>query len=101
RRADRGAAAAITRRWTPPRRPPTGASDDEPAPRLSSPGSCPGGPVTLSPKSFELELARGVATITLNRPDRLNALTFESYRELASTFRSLEHAAEARAVVIS
>lgn len=57
--------------------------------------------MTLSPRSFELEISRGVATITLNRPDRLNALTFEVYGELASTFRSLERAAEARAVMIT
>jgi enoyl-CoA hydratase/carnithine racemase len=57
--------------------------------------------VTLSPKTFDLEISRGVATITLNRPDRLNALTFEVYGELASTFRSLERADDARAVVIT
>src|SRR5262249_23781311 len=56
--------------------------------------------VTLSPRSFELDIARGVATITLSRPERLNALTFEIYTELASTFRSLERAADARAVVL-
>lgn len=57
--------------------------------------------MTLSPRSFDLEISRGVATITLNRPDRLNALTFEVYGELCSTFRSLERAAEARAVMIT
>lgn len=57
--------------------------------------------MTLSPKSFDLEISRGVATITLNRPDRLNALTFEVYGELCSTFRSLERAAEARVVMIT
>lgn len=57
--------------------------------------------MTLSPRSFELEISRGVATITLARPDRLNALTFEIYGELASTFRSLERATEARAVMIT
>src|SRR5262245_38782120 len=57
--------------------------------------------MTLAPRSFRLDVARGVATITLNRPDRLNALTFEVYGELCSTFRSLERAAEARAVMIT
>jgi enoyl-CoA hydratase/carnithine racemase len=57
--------------------------------------------MTLSPSSFELEISRGVAAITLNRPDRLNALTFEVYGELASTFRSLEQVDEARAVMIT
>src|SRR3954464_2536630 len=57
--------------------------------------------MTLAPGSFELSLSRGVAAITLNRPERLNALTFEVYGELASTFRALGRAAEARAVVIT
>jgi enoyl-CoA hydratase/carnithine racemase len=57
--------------------------------------------MTLAPRSFRLEVGRGVATITLDRPDRLNALTFEVYGELASTFRSLERSPEARAVVIT
>jgi enoyl-CoA hydratase/carnithine racemase len=57
--------------------------------------------MTLSPKSFDLDIARGVATITLNRPDKLNALTFEVYGELRETFRSLDRSAEARAVLIT
>ncbi len=57
--------------------------------------------MTLFPKSFELEIDRGVAAITLNRPERLNALTFEIYGELCSTFRSLEKSAETRAVTIT
>jgi enoyl-CoA hydratase/carnithine racemase len=57
--------------------------------------------VTLSPQTFELAVDRGVATITLNRPDRLNALTFDVYRELTSTFRSLEGASHVRAVLIT
>lgn len=57
--------------------------------------------MTMQPRFFELAVERGVATITLNRPDRLNALTFEVYRELASTFRSLEGCGEARAVVLT
>jgi enoyl-CoA hydratase/carnithine racemase len=57
--------------------------------------------VTLSPQSFELQITRGVAEITLSRPERLNALTFEVYGELASTFRSLDRVDEARAVIIT
>jgi len=57
--------------------------------------------MTLSPRSFELDISRGVAAITLNRPDRLNALTFDVYGELASTFRALETSREARCVVIT
>lgn len=54
----------------------------------------------ISPKSFLLSLDNGVVTITLNRPDRLNALTFEVYQELADTFVALENP-EVRAVVIT
>ena len=57
--------------------------------------------MTLAPKSFELEIARGVATITLNRPEKLNALTFDVYGELRETFRSLDRDAATRAVVIT
>jgi enoyl-CoA hydratase/carnithine racemase len=57
--------------------------------------------MTLSPMSFELQITRGVAAITMNRPDRLNALTFEIYEELGSTFRALEKVREARAVLIT
>ncbi len=57
--------------------------------------------MTLSPRSFELSIDRGVAAITLDRPDRLNALTFEVYGELASTFRALERSVETRAVTIT
>jgi enoyl-CoA hydratase/carnithine racemase len=55
----------------------------------------------LSPASFDLSLSRGVATITLSRPERLNSLTFEVYRELASTFEALGDMREARAVVLT
>ena len=54
-----------------------------------------------TPQSFALELAAGVCTITLDRPDRLNALTFEVYRELAETFERLSDVAEVRAIVIT
>ncbi|MEM9493056.1 MAG: enoyl-CoA hydratase family protein [Myxococcota bacterium] len=53
------------------------------------------------PKTFAFELSRGVVTITLDRPERLNSLTFESYRELADTMAALDEVAEARAVVIT
>jgi enoyl-CoA hydratase/carnithine racemase len=53
------------------------------------------------PRSFALALERGVATITLSRPDRLNALTFEIYRELAEVFEDLDRHDAVRAVVIT
>ena len=57
----------------------------------------------ISPKSFlyELDAATGVATLTLNRPDRLNALTFEVYRELAATFGALDTEPGVRAIIIT
>lgn len=41
-----------------------------------------------------------VATITLNRPERKNPLTFESYAELRDLFRALKHADDIHAVVL-
>ena len=42
------------------------------------------------PKHFLWQLDGKVATITLNRPERKNPLTFESYAELRDTFRNLD-----------
>jgi enoyl-CoA hydratase/carnithine racemase len=50
---------------------------------------------------YELDDATGIATITLNRPDRLNALTFEIYDELRNTFRALDGEPGVRAIVIT
>ncbi|MFQ5939738.1 MAG: enoyl-CoA hydratase family protein [Alphaproteobacteria bacterium] len=55
----------------------------------------------LKPDHFRWDVAGRVATITLNRPDRKNPLTFESYAELRDTFRKLAHAEDVRAVVIT
>jgi enoyl-CoA hydratase/carnithine racemase len=55
----------------------------------------------MNPKSFLYEVQEGVATITLNRPERLNALTFEVYRELTDTFVALRAEEAVRAVVIT
>ena len=54
-----------------------------------------------APKTFALELARGVATITLDREARLNSLTFEVYRELAETFERIHDDDAVRAIVIT
>lgn len=54
------------------------------------------------PTSFLYEQdEQGIATITLNRPDRLNALTFEVYRELTDTFAALRDERDVRVVVIT
>src|SRR5690606_27975136 len=42
-----------------------------------------------------------VATLTLNRPERKNPLTFESYAEMRDLFRGLIHADDCKAVVIT
>src|SRR6266403_1275935 len=57
----------------------------------------------LAPQSFlyQHDPYHGVATITLNRPDRLNALTFDVYRELRDAFRTLDDEPGVRAVIIT
>jgi enoyl-CoA hydratase/carnithine racemase len=50
---------------------------------------------------YEHNTSTGVATITLNRPDRLNALTFEIYDELRQVFRALGVEPGVRAVVVT
>jgi enoyl-CoA hydratase/carnithine racemase len=56
---------------------------------------------TLKPVHFKWQVADKVATITLDRPERKNPLTFESYRELTDTFLALQHVNDVRAVVIT
>ena len=56
---------------------------------------------TTQHKTFLYEEIGPVARITLNRPDTLNALTFEVYAELRDTFRDLNHRENVRAVVIT
>jgi enoyl-CoA hydratase/carnithine racemase len=56
---------------------------------------------TLKPVHFAWEVSDKVATITLNRPERKNPLTLESYRELTDTFLALQHVNDVRAVVIT
>jgi enoyl-CoA hydratase/carnithine racemase len=56
----------------------------------------------MKPEHFLWELDDvGVAVVTLNRPERKNPLTFESYAELRDTFRSLVNNKDVRAVVIT
>jgi enoyl-CoA hydratase/carnithine racemase len=58
-------------------------------------------PESFQPAHFKWDYADGVATVTLNRPERKNPLTFDSYAELRETFRALVYAAEVKAVVIA
>jgi enoyl-CoA hydratase/carnithine racemase len=53
------------------------------------------------PRHFGWQLDGKVATITLNRPERKNPLTLESYAELRDTFRKLVYAQQVKAVVIT
>jgi enoyl-CoA hydratase/carnithine racemase len=58
-------------------------------------------PNNLKPTHFLWGFADGVATVTLNRSERKNPLTFESYDELRDTFWSLDRCREVKAVVIA
>ena len=52
-------------------------------------------------KNFRWEVAGKVATITLDRPEKKNPLTFDSYAELRDTFRALALENEVKGVVIT
>ncbi len=54
-----------------------------------------------SARNFQFEVSRTVATITLNRPERKNPLTFESYAELRDLFRGMAHADDVKVVVLN
>jgi enoyl-CoA hydratase/carnithine racemase len=58
-------------------------------------------PETYAPQHFLWDHADGVATITLNRPDRKNPLTFDSYAELRDLFRALVYADGVKVVVLT
>jgi enoyl-CoA hydratase/carnithine racemase len=58
-------------------------------------------PSAIQPHHFRWHLEDRVATVTLDRPERKNPLTFEMYDELRDTFRRLRHVPEVRAVVIT
>ena len=57
----------------------------------------------FEPKSFlySVDEDTGVATLTLNRPDRLNALTFEVYDELRRAFYALHDEESVRVIVLT
>jgi enoyl-CoA hydratase/carnithine racemase len=58
-------------------------------------------PITERWQNFDLEVADGVVCITLNRPDKLNALTFDVYADLRELFHELPDREDARAVVLT
>ncbi|MBV9565319.1 MAG: enoyl-CoA hydratase family protein [Bradyrhizobium sp.] len=68
--------------------------------------SRPANPVTLPlaefvPQHFLLSVADGVATVTLNRPERKNPLTFDGYRELTDFFRACAFDDSVKSVVVT
>jgi enoyl-CoA hydratase/carnithine racemase len=50
---------------------------------------------------FLFAVAGGVASVTLNRPERKNPLTFDSYAELRDLFRALAYADDVKAIVVT
>ncbi len=58
-------------------------------------------PESFKPEHFGWAFADGVATVTLDRPERKNPLTFDSYAELRDTFRALVYAPAVKAVVVT
>jgi enoyl-CoA hydratase/carnithine racemase len=58
-------------------------------------------PTTFAPEHFRWSFQDGVATVTLDRPERKNPLTFESYAELRDAFRALVYVPEVKAVVVA
>ncbi len=68
--------------------------------------SRPANPVTIpladyKPSHFLLQVTERVATVTLNRPERKNPLTFDSYRELTDFFRACAFDDDVKAIVVT
>lgn len=57
-------------------------------------------PITQDWQHFDFDVADGVATVTLNRPDKLNALTFESYADLRDLLHELPYRDDTNVLVI-
>ena len=52
-------------------------------------------------RHFAWSYENGTGTITLNRPERKNPLTFDSYAELRDLFRALTYATDVRVIVVT
>src|ERR687887_2180335 len=52
-------------------------------------------------RHFDLAVEDGVATLTFNRPDKLNALTFDVYADLRDLLSELPHRGDARVLVLT
>ena len=57
-------------------------------------------PLTEEWRNFRFERADGIATVTLDRPDKLNALTFDTYADLRDLLAELPHRGDARVLVL-
>jgi enoyl-CoA hydratase/carnithine racemase len=57
-------------------------------------------PITDDWKHFDFTVADKVATVTLNRPEKLNPLTFESYADLRDLIHELPHRGDTNVLVI-
>ena len=55
---------------------------------------------SYSAQHFSYAFDAGVVTLTLNRPERKNPLTFDSYHELRNLFAGLNHSTDVKAVVL-
>jgi enoyl-CoA hydratase/carnithine racemase len=58
-------------------------------------------PLTEEWRNFRFDVADGVATVTLDRPDRLNALTFDVYADLRELFSELPQRDDVRVAVLT
>ncbi len=58
-------------------------------------------PLTREWEHFEFTVDEGVATLTLDRPDKLNALTFDVYADLRDLVTELPHRGDVRVLVIT
>lgn len=58
-------------------------------------------PESFVPAHFGWSFDAGVATVTLNRPERKNPLTFESYAELRDTFRDLVYTPAVKVIIVT
>src|SRR6266571_2957168 len=52
-------------------------------------------------KHFRFALEHGVATVTFDRPEKLNALTFEVYADLRDLLQELPHRGDARVIIVT
>ena len=56
--------------------------------------------ITQQWQNFDFSVAGGVATVTLNRPEKLNALTFEAYADLRDLLAELPYRGDTKVLVL-